>query len=253
MKSIRRPLYALCLAAFAAVLAPGCVDNNATLFIQQVIAPAPPDCVYEPDPGGTFLGSGAIDVGLRTNYVAGLLVGNQYTPRGDKDNLRAETTRVRLQGAEIRLTDTEGNRYIPDFSVYGSGTVNPGSGEEAGFGAFVAELIPSSVGETLLAELDGTPNTRTVIANVKVFGETTGGQEIESAEFTFPITACWGCLVAFPADAVGPEVGTNAPVCNQNVDKAAEAPCRLGQDARVDCRLCSGRDICFYVNTAPPP
>jgi hypothetical protein len=249
MKSIRRPLYALSFAAFTSVLAPACADNNASLFIQQVIAPTPPDCTYKPDPGGVFYGSGAMDVGLRNNYRAGLLVGNQYTPRGDKDNLRAETTRVRLQGAEIRLTNTAGDRLMDDFSIFGSGTVHASGGENPGYGVFVGEIIPEALGDQLRAEIEGTTNTRTVIVNIRVFGETTGGQEIESAEFTFPVSVCYGCLVSYPLDAIGAD-GLSNLRCNQNPDKAADPPCRLGQDAMTDCRLCSGLSLCFEL---PPP
>jgi hypothetical protein len=77
---------------------------------------------------------------------------------------------------------------------------------------------------------------RTRIAQVRVFGETLGGLEVESADITYVIRVCEGCLVFFPSESLDMAGG-----CNQELDQnAGELPCRFGQDDAVDCRICRG-------------
>ena len=53
----------------------------------------------------------------------------------------------------MKLTDPTGNRIAPDFSVVGSGLVNPSNGDEAGYGS------SSRIYERAAAELGMTPAT----------------------------------------------------------------------------------------------
>lgn len=252
MNSKLRPFVAVgMLATTAGFLNSGCADNNATLFIQGVMKAKPPECEVKADQSAVMLGGGMLDVAFRNTYTAALLVGNQYTPRGDKENLRAETTRVNLRGAEVTLTDAEGNSvgctadpgnagacsgFSNEFSVYGSGFASASRGAEAGYGVFFADLIPETVGASLARGL-ATGSTTTVIATVRVFGDTTGGQEIESGELTFPITICNGCLVNFPLEALDRTV--NGDTCTLKVDGVGDEPCDMGQDEAIDCRHCA--------------
>jgi hypothetical protein len=81
-------------------------------------------------------------------------------------------------------------------------------------------------------------STRINVA-VRVFGETLGGQEIESSELLFPIAVCNGCLISFPTTAIDPT--SNA--CNRGIPPE-EKPCKPGQDEPVDCRLCQQLPLC---------
>jgi hypothetical protein len=216
--------------------ATGCADNNSTLFIAGVLYPKAPTCTVTNDPTSEILGSGTLDVAFRTDYQAWLLVGNQFAPRGSKQNLRTETTRIILTGAEVSLAKSSGEAIKGgDFSVYGSGFVDSSLSEEPGFGLFEADLIPSTIGATLAAPLIGTAKINAVVATVKVFGNTLGGQSVESAPLTYPIQVCYGCLVQYPLAALD--------ATNQCLTNSTDAPipgCRLGQDDYVDCRLCAG-------------
>ncbi|MBM4361654.1 MAG: hypothetical protein FJ104_03155 [Deltaproteobacteria bacterium] len=256
MNFLRRSAIAALLLGGSALSAAGCADNGSTLFIQGVITLRAPECVYKADPGGTFLGSGTLDVALRSTYTAGVLVGNQYQPRGDKENLRTETTRVLLKGAEITLTDSQGKEIScgegcqGTFSVYGSGFANSADAREPGYGPFIAEVIPRAVGEWAAAQLGANRQARrTLVAEIRVFGETTGGQEIDSGAFTFPIEVCYGCLVSYPLAAM--DLSVDPPTCSASVrDTPAASSCLLGQDTEVDCRLCS---TSFAVCREPGP
>src|SRR5262245_53316356 len=108
MNRMYRLLVAGAVAATAGISASGCVDNNETLFINGVLALVAPSCTYKADPTQPILFEGTLDVLFKHSYLAGILVGNQYTPRGQKQNLKAESTRITLRGAEVTLTDSVG-------------------------------------------------------------------------------------------------------------------------------------------------
>jgi hypothetical protein len=183
----------------------------------------------------TLLLSGYLDVGLSPEYVATLLVGNQLTPRGDKENLRTETMVTTITGAEVHLFDDVGTP-VTEFTVPASGTISPDASEDPGFGIVSVTLIPPAVGAELAAGLDSRGIVRTRIAQVRVFGETLGGLEVESADMMYTIRVCEGCLVSFPSESLDMAGG-----CNQQLDQnAGDLPCRFGQDDAIDCRLCRG-------------
>jgi hypothetical protein len=248
MNRIKRLLVAGALAAAAGGTVSGCVDNNETLFVVGVLALDAPQCTFKADPTTPMLIEGTLDVKLRHSYLAGILVGNQYTPRGQKQNLKAESTRVTLRGAEITLTDSvgaqiqcSGNTSCSSFTVYGTGFVDTNKAEEPGWGFFAAELIPQSVGFSIGQAMESSGLiAKTVYASVKVFGESLGGQDLTSSVLSFPIKVCQGCLIGFPLQAV---VGSQCVVSATSVP--SEQPCIMGQDAVVDCRLCAGQtDAC---------
>lgn len=213
-------------AALALGLATGCAENKSTLFIQGVMHREAPSCIAEPDPEGVMLGSGVLDVALSGDYFATFLVGNQFTPRGDKERLRTETTRVILQGATISVNGGSGT------DVTGSGVVPPSSAEDPGWGLFSALVVS---GATAPGVID---------VGVKVFGETLGGKHIESGEFLFPIHVCNGCLISFPSDAFAP----GSTVCGSGTaEPPAATGCYFGQDDLVDCRSCTAVAACQGV------
>jgi hypothetical protein len=252
MNRMLRPFIAGGLICAAAVTAAGCAENDSTLFIYGVLKELPPACTVLADPASEMIGSGRLDIALRTNYEAWLLVGNQYAPRGAKQQLRTETTRVTLTGAEITLKDAASGKVLScknqpncgQFSVYGSGFANSSKSEDPGWGAISAQLIPSAVGESYLADLTGAlskagPSTIGLVATVRAFGTTLGGQDVETGGFSFPIQVCNGCLIdyssiVFPATKC--TLGANETV--------TAAGCRMGQDESVDCRACLPADVC---------
>jgi hypothetical protein len=215
-----------------------CSDEQSGLFIQGNAARIPPDCEVTAEETATLLGYGVLDVGLKLDYDASLLVGSQFTPRADKDNLRTETMITTVEGAEVHLFDDEGAQLL-EFTVPASGTILPEASDSAGYGIINATLIPQSVGDGLRGTL-APGQTVTRVAEVNVFGKTVGGVEVESAKIRYVIKVCQGCLVSFPSEAL------NANGECARFDQEPEAiPCNAGQDAAVDCRLCAGsQEVC---------
>jgi hypothetical protein len=247
-RKIRSLLASGALLVGAAVSASACSDNNSSLLIAGVMYAKAPDCTVSGDPTQPMLGGGTLDLAFRSNYRAWLLVGNQLTPRGQKENLKTETTRVTLNGAEITLTDSQGNAIagVGKFSVFGTGFVNTSKSEEPAWGLFSTTLIPDTVGAALTKEI-GTSRTtkKQVIVNVKVFGQTTGNISVESGPLSFPINVCYGCLISYPQADISITTGEcQAP---NNVVEVALA-CNIGQDDPIPCSVCATTiDACKKV------
>lgn len=81
-------------------------------------------------------------------------------------------------------------------------------------------------------------------ALITLVGTASDGSEVESAEFSYPLTLCLGCLVVFP-----PETDTSRLA---GPDCCAPGPppqsCQPGQDDPIDCRRCiySAPEICNF-------
>ena len=168
---------------------------------------------------------------LTSEYRAALLVGNQLTERGSREQVRTETSRITIRGAVVDVQDFKGNS-LKSFSTDATGFVDPATGSTPSYGVVYVKLIPSS--------LNLAANTQ-VTVQVHVYGDTLGGRSIESNDLTFPITTCAGCLVDFPAGAFDP---ANPGAGCTGDPGSATAPCFFGQDDPVDCRLCTTNPAC---------
>ena len=195
--------------------------------------------------------TGFVDVGIATNYVIHPLLGSQLLASGDSKQSRAEPNRITIEGAEITIVEPNGAKVsignLPNpFSVIATGTIDPTASSDATYAVTQVEAIPPVFMEAYrkrLHDLGGIGTTQTIHAKVKVFGHTLGGTAIETGVFTYPITACYGCGVSVPADAVDPKIsGRNC----KNVNPAASSGtqlrtiCYVGQDFITDCRACQG-------------
>lgn len=229
----------------------GCSEEETGLFILGNVALSAPECIARAEGGSTLLINGLLDVALRPDYEATLLVGSQLTPRGDKVNLRTETMITTVTGAEVHLfTDTgEPDANSPEFTVPASGVIRPDASDDAGFGIVTATLIPAATGIQLASELTNRAEIRTRVAQVSVFGKTIGGVEVETAPHSYVIRVCEGCLISFPAEAIS----TQDQSCFGSAGDTGDPPCRLGQDDAVDCRLCSGENpFCAFPGGVAP-
>jgi hypothetical protein len=118
--------------------------------------------------------------------------------------------------------------------------IRPDSSDDPGFGVISATLIPQATGQVLSDDMER-GDVRTRVAEVKVFGQTVGGLDVESAALRYVIRVCKGCLVDFPPAAVNLTTGQ----CNKALDQNPQLPCQFGQDAVVDCRSCAAsNEIC---------
>jgi hypothetical protein len=126
-------------------------------------------------------------------------LGNQLQPLGDSTVLRAETSRIALEGAEVAILDAAKNEVIPEFSTNQNGTIDPSTGNEPGYGGATVQVIPPGL------ELEDGE----YVIRVRLFGSTLGNTSVQSNYFFFPIT-------------VGVDLSNSA---------CEETPCSVGQDA----------------------
>jgi hypothetical protein len=258
----RRAVVLGVLAGMSGVVASACADNNQSLFIRQVQSPESGQCSYTNDPTADHYMSGFLDLMLVSEYRAVLLVGNQLVPRGNADMVRAETSRIQLDEAEVTVEFSDGTE-INSFTIPGNGFVDPSSGSEPGWGVFGTVLIDSNTGKALLSALQvpaGQRGTRVgrVVAVVKVFGKTLGGKDVESGEFRFPIEVCYGCSVSFPQSRWLDDGVTPVPNCQGCADVTdLQGACTPGQDSTIDCCKChelldpAGSGLCEPSGVAP--
>lgn len=229
------------LAAVPALTAGGCADSESMLFIRGVLVPDAQECTVTAEPSQPLFQRGVLDVELRDNYLAALLIGNQLTQRGDRAELKTETNRVALEGAEVRVF-TASDALITEFTVPGVGFVDQGGTSDPSYGSLSAVLIDGATGSALQNQLSA-GGFVTVISRVKVFGTTLGGIEVESNELAFPITVCRGCLISFPANQV--QAGCDPAQLVSNEEDEACITCNYGQDTEVCCADCfNNSDLC---------
>ena len=227
-----------------------CAESESILFVRQVQArtgSGEMGCIADNSPTSLRLTSGALDVAFRLQYTADLLVGSQLVPRGNASQLRTETARVAIEGSVVRVEDAGGIVWGP-VTVPGSGFIEPANGTTPSFGVTQTILLGAEFGATLKASLMNQPGlVRHFTAIAKVFGRTLGGMSVETGEWQFPLNVCYGCLISFPSEAINTTLAVK-PNCDlpAATGTAIAAPCAVGQDDVVDCRVCKQ----FFPNAA---
>jgi hypothetical protein len=254
-----KTLLALGAACLSAGVLPSCATNDSMMFITGVYFRKFGACTPKADFDAPILSKGTLDLSFASEYRAALIVGNQITERGSRERVRTETSRVSLKGAEIQLENLAGASLSKSFSSTGTGFVNASEGTDPSLTIFYASLIPASEAIKL--------KVGTVVAKVRVFGTTLGGEDVESGELAFPIDVCRGCLVSFPSSARdltadGPDFQCKLAAADMVAAATADAdqPCDLGIDIQAPCTACSGlyaecqspKDNCFYTDSACP-
>jgi hypothetical protein len=227
---------------FGALL--GCEDEYSSLVLWGVGVPDD-TCVFKPDPEGTFRPRGLLDVGLGTQYTAWVVAANQLAAKSNKAQLRSETAGILVEGAEVQVEDANGGVQA-EYTVPVSAYINPGSGENPGFGAVLVPLLSAQQADEIAAELTGDPSqTVTRVSTVRVFGHTVGGESVESTKLSFPIRVCAYCTVDYSKAAVDVQSGDLVCVPGEGDDEDAEdLPCFAGQDEPTPCKLCATDPNC---------
>ncbi|HEY5147229.1 MAG TPA: hypothetical protein VII82_10700 [Polyangiaceae bacterium] len=235
------------LAGVASVgsIVSACVHDDSTIFVDGVLAPqfvtAGMACTYTADPTQLHITGGVLDVGLVESYTAEFLVGNQIVPRGDPNQPDTETSFVNIQGAVVRILDSDG-KQLTTFTQPAAITIPPSSGTSPGYAPISLTIIDPATALSLGLNAMNMGSTKRLIPYTRFFGKTLGGDSVESNEFGFPVDVCWGCLVTFSAADVNPTL--KFPNCAGNSSASASTsmsvPCTIGQDFAVDCSQCSG-------------
>lgn len=231
---------------FAGALAPACAENDQSIFIRGALAPSANRqngvCTYTADPAQPQLFEGSLDVGVRDNYFAVLLVGNQLSARGSQQAVRAESNRVHINGAVVRVTNPDGS-VINEFTSLSTGFADAQGNDQPAYGAIGVVAIDAKTKDALAGQLTARTQTKLVLANISVFGKTLGGVDVESGEYQLPIRVCNGCLVTFTDS--NDAAAAVQPNCLKPLGTAGtNLPCSAGQDEAVPCQLCQGRPVC---------
>lgn len=238
---------------------PACATNDQTIFIRSALAPSTTrvggSCTYTSDTQQPGLLEPLVDVGLTDSYFAVFLIGNQLITRGDPQNNRAESNRAHINGGVVRVTEPDG-RLIREFTSLAAGFNDPSNNNTPGYGVSGLTVFDPGTADIVCGRdapdkpcvaLPNRGTSKTVLINVKVFGTTLGGVDVESGEYQMPMQVCNGCLVKFDGYDTGVDPLKPAPDnCNLPAEKTAgtDGPCRVGQDVPISCRTCQGLPIC---------
>ena len=228
-------------------MTPACKHDDSSLFVQSVLAPqlvSPGQaCDFTSDPTQAALPSGILDVALRTEYDPVFLLGNQMVAEVNSQQLQTETSIITVRGAVVRVTDIS-NHQLTAFTTDGSTTVYPSTGSTPGYAPISVTAIDQA---TAIAATAGLASGATVrlITYTKFFGNTLGGDSIESDEFEFPVDLCFGCLITFAEDNPALMVQPNCALAAAAATVSSlPSPCSPGQDEAVDCSQCLDNAVC---------
>jgi hypothetical protein len=227
-----------------------CAHDDSTFIVRGVLAPPIAQtgavCTYTADANNLYLSSGTLDSAFLLDYSPVFLVGNQAKPQGDPDQVRTETSRITVQGAIVRITDAGGNE-IKSYTRLTSAFIDPAQASTPSYADVNVTIVDADtvkpIRDAIAVDAQGSPALgvisafhRRLVSYVRFFGQTLGGQHVESDEFEYPVDICYGCLV-FSTTAGCSPAGTSS---SQQVNM----PCILGQDQGIDCRLCHGYGPC---------
>jgi hypothetical protein len=245
------------VGAAAVAVAPGCAKNDESIYVQAVLAPSTSrtnGCTYTNDPTQPTLGESTLDVAIRSDYIAVLLVANQMIPRGDPTDPRTESNKIHINGAVVHVTTVDDIEVSPEFTSYSSGQVivtqNNGN---PGFAAIsvaiadgrTADAFRNSPNKDAIAVPPDLKTFKEFKVMIRVFGKTLGGVDVESGEYQHIMKVCNGCLIKF--DAVDPATGVcslNASAAPAAGGAASQPPCFDGQDEKTSCTACIANPIC---------
>jgi hypothetical protein len=242
--------------AGAAMALPACAKNDESIYIAGVLAPSQTrqngGCTYTNDPTQPRLFDSVLDVGIRDDYLAVLIIANDMIPRGDPNAPRAESNRIHINGAVIRVTAPGGGDLVPSYTTFSSGDVlDTQNNGNPGFQSVGVPIIDGNTANAFRTPGAIDPNfavatadhvtQKEVLVIIRVFGKTLGGLDVESGEFQHVLKVCNGCLVNYAAG--NDPVQMPQPNCLKPVDptqtSSTTLPCFVGQDEPVDCRLCN--------------
>jgi hypothetical protein len=226
MKCVSGKVLAGLMLLVGTSVVPACDHNDSSIFIQNVLAQQAvtpgQECKYTTDPTQLYISAGTLDTLLRADYSAVFLVGNQMVAEANPQTPTTETSTVRVEGAEVRITNATGAQ-LKRYTTPVGATLYPAIGSTPQYTPIGAIIVDQ-------ATAAGAVGTQ-VVTHTKFFGHTLGGRYIESDEFGFPVTVCSGCLMPIgcvnTATTMGMMPSTTMPV-----------PCNIGQDDPLTCMAC---------------
>lgn len=209
---------------------PSSGDDALLLLGAMLLDPA--TCVAKPDATAKMIAGGTLDLAFRTIYTAFLLV----EKRASSADMAAETERIVLDRADIKLTTLDGV-VLSQYPNVALGVFNAATSADS-YGLVTLDLIPSEVGKS-----ERLFNAQQVLAKVRVSGTTANGKKMTSTELAFPIRVCTGCLVEYPAIDADPAWSETGYHCSSV--RRVMPPCVIGQDVSFPCSACAAAlEVC---------
>jgi hypothetical protein len=215
----------------------GCEENRQSFYIWFHQAPTKyPECLVKPDKSGAFISVGILDIALTSGYWFSPLMENQLMPSSDTKNVRIERHGIQVEGAWVSIHEEFATgKLLADKFFYPTTTFIP-AGDQA-FGTCHVNIIREDIAEKIKEEIrEGEETRKRVVVGIKMVGITTGGREIETPEYFYPVEICYGCLVYFPNGVDSNEI--EGPDCAGTPIEKPKIPCRYGQNEMVACNIC---------------
>jgi len=135
------------------------------------------------------------------SYFVHLQINSYLRPNSDATLGRAEPNILQIDRAEVLLTDIRRNKIVfgegadalaNPFLVTTNNSLPPASGDEASTGVATVEAIPSAYGSFFNNKMF---LNQQILAEIQIFGTTTGDIDVDFKPFVYPIEICSGCLV----------------------------------------------------------
>jgi hypothetical protein len=209
---MRRPLRLFLV--LVALTFGACAPDGPAAFVTYNIKPDS-SCVYSPD-ATIYFGTGLYDIAesgdgdgdyCKRPYTVHLLVNSFLRPNANVMIGRAEPNVLQLHSAEVRLMDLskktlmfsdgdEGSLPNP-FLVTTSNSLFPASSTSPSTGIATVEAIPARYAPFLSSFSE---NNSQILAEIQIFGTTTGDVDVDFKPFTYAIEICDGCLTACADD-----------------------------------------------------
>ncbi|MFH1435030.1 MAG: hypothetical protein ABIJ56_04860 [Pseudomonadota bacterium] len=211
----------------------GCAENRSSFFIQNMVVPSD-ECTVSSDRESLFSTWGLWDIGVAARWVARPLLLNEMEDSSKLNPMASQTNYIQVDGAWVALLDEEENVLFDEYFVHAPVTVYANGGSTAlVFPAVDFDLYDSVSGlwgGTMYSidQLCSSPIMSKILLRIRVTGVTSGGTDVETPYFLFPVQVCCGCSIYYPPDAM----------CTEEAKGGDDVPCQPGQDGWTDCRQC---------------
>jgi hypothetical protein len=197
-----RLLTLLALFGFAS-----CAPEGPSAFVTFNLPPSG-DCTYSVATEEFYIPTGLYDVyqgdkggcGNRSYFVH-LQINSYLRANSDMTLGRAEPNILQIDRAEVRLMDIRKNTIVfgegadalaNPFLVTTNNSLPPSVGDEASTGIATIEAIPSAYGSFFNNK---TFLNQQILAEIQIFGTTTGDVDIDFKPFVYAVEICSQCLV----------------------------------------------------------
>jgi hypothetical protein len=241
---LRRAGATALLAVGAAVLSSACVKDESSLIVVGCLTVPHDTCEVQASTNSAFNPEGTIDAAVAAEYKCYALFENQLVQRGDPNTLKTETSRIEVYQAEVQVLNDDPNTptAFAKYTVPVSGHADPAVGTQPGVGATIVTAIDNATLQKLAATALSTNKVQQVVSSIVLHARTSGGQEITSNEFKYPITVSFGSACYVPP----------GEQCSGGTSKPAAEACLFGQDEKVDCRLLSPKALLCQPQVLDP-